>query len=280
MNKVIVLFLVAVSAANSLFAAGGQTASVTEPFQFETCGNDTYEDGNPVLQGECYALAWQRTGTTFPGFSAEPLDPHQPAADFWVACYFPVAEYDSEYDWSWCPSQTISGIDPYNATTGVWTVYLLDTRYLKEDGAVGCGFNPQTTNVPRCINAYKPLEGLTNIKLEIYPPSPFISPRSEICQYDQAVDQPSYVPTDVPTPQFSTVVKTASEVTLSVTNTASYLAYDISMSSDLARVHSTTNFVGGIKQGVGAGSLTWTVPVGAEPKGFFKVLPRKPDFSK
>lgn len=280
MKKVIALMAMAV-VSDFLVAGQGQTASTTQPFQFETYGSDTYEDGTPVLAGECYALAWQRTGTAFPGFSAEPFDPSQPAADFWVAKYFPVAEYDPQYNWSWCPSQTISGIDPYNATTGVWTVYLLDTRYLKDDGSVACGFDSEHESLPRCINAYKALEGLIDIELKLYPASPFISPKSEISQDPQSTDQRSTIPSTCPLPQFATIAKGNGEVTLSVTNTAPYLAYDISMTNDLAKVHSTTNFVGGAQQGVGgAGVLTWTIPVGAEKQGFFKVLPRKPDFSK
>ena len=280
MRKIFVLIVMAV-VSDLLVAAQGQTASTTQPFQFESIGNDTYADGTPVLAGECYALAWQRTGTAFPGFSAEPLDPRQPAADFWVACYFPVAEHDPQYNWSWCPQQVISGIDPYSATTGVWTVYLLDTRYLKDDGSVACGFDAKRESFPRCINAYKALEGLTGIELKLYPASPFISPKEAKCQSDQTADQTSYVPTDCPTPQFATINKGNGEVTLSVTNTAPYLAYDISMTNDLAKVHSTTNFVGGAQQGVGgAGVLTWTIPVGTEKQGFFKVLPRTPDFSK
>lgn len=68
--------------------------------------------------------------------------------------------------------------------------------------------------------------------------------------------------------------------TLSVTNTTSEFDYMISKANDLAKVHSTTNIVGEVKQGSGEKPLTWTIPVGAEKQGFFKVLPRKPDFSK
>lgn len=279
MRKVFALIVMAV-VSDLLVAAQGQTASTTQPFQFETYGSDTYADGTPVLAGECYALAWLRTGTTFPGFSAEPLDPRQPAADFWVASYFPVAKHDPQYNWSWCPQQVISGIDPYNATTGVWTVYLLDTRYLKDDGSVACGFDAKSERYPRCINAYKELDGLTDIELKLYPASPFISPKSEISQYPQSADQRSTIPSTCPVPQFAAITKGNGEVSLAVTNTAPYLAYDISMTNDFAKVHSTTNFVGSIKQGEGAGPLTWTISVGAEKQGFFKVLPRTPDFSK
>ncbi len=93
-------------------------------------------------------------------------------------------------------------------------------------------------------------------------------------------DQEAVLPADCPTPMVSSIAVGKESVTLAVTNTAPYLAYDLVTTDDVKTISTSENFVEDVKQGVGAGPLTWTIPVGAEKQGFFKVLPRKPDFSK
>jgi len=39
--------------------------------RFSTLGSDCYADGTIVRDGECYALVWSPTGTTFSGFNAD-----------------------------------------------------------------------------------------------------------------------------------------------------------------------------------------------------------------
>ena len=263
---------------------------------FETAGDDCYADGSLVLPGECYALVWRsldKVGTEFPDISIDPPDPKNPNDDFWVAHYFPAAVRESGdgFETAYCPLISLAEQEPpivlglNSNRQGKWSILLLDTRYLKEDGSVGCGLDP-VSKLPRCINAYVPVDGMIDFKVAEEPITPKPSDDDYVGGGDfenytpVIADMKTVLPANCPTPQFSAMSTASGEVTLSVTNTATYLAYDISMTNDLAKVHSTTNFVGGIKQGVGAEPLTWTIPVGAEKQGFFKVLPRKPDFSK
>ena len=52
----------------SVFAYGSMQDRLA---RFSTQGPDCYTDGTIVVDGECYALVWSPTGTTFSGFNAD-----------------------------------------------------------------------------------------------------------------------------------------------------------------------------------------------------------------
>ena len=52
----------------SVFAYGSMQDRLA---RFSTPGPDCYTDGTIVVDGECYALVWSPTGTTFSGFNAD-----------------------------------------------------------------------------------------------------------------------------------------------------------------------------------------------------------------
>ena len=286
MNK-----LVAVPVLLAGVSALAATPTIVNTLSFDTCGCDCYAEVDeegwnvPVHEGECYALVWQSNSVTeFPGLPKNPPNPKNPAVNgIWVAHYFPVAT-DMGDGWMACPKVSIDKLTKQDNANGKWTVYLLDTRYLDENGQEAWGFDEAVTNAPRCINAYTPIANLQNFTIGESPARPDGSSMNTTelsggdLEADMVADQEAVLPADWPTPIVSSIAVGNENVTLAVTNTAPYLAYDLVTTDDVKTIRTSGNFVGDIKQGVGAGPLTWTVPVGAEKRGFFKVLPRKPDF--
>ena len=151
------------------------TATQSERLEFQTTGNDCYADGSPVMDGECYALVWKKTGATFPGFEMIPQAPNDLSKlndDVWLLDYFPIAVKGelAEIPWSSCPTYTLylGWLPADKATNGTVTVYLLDTRYTKADGTTACGFDSDAgEDRPRRINAYTPISGLTDITVKL-----------------------------------------------------------------------------------------------------------------
>lgn len=98
---------------------------------FSTKGPDCYSDGSVVKDGECYALVWSTDGK-FEGFTASGgcLD----SADR-IVLVAPVAKNGC------CPSVLfqISAELARELSTGVFTVYLLDTRVVSGDVSTPAG---------------------------------------------------------------------------------------------------------------------------------------------
>ena len=262
------------------------SALMVERFIFSTTGNDCYSDGSPVLTNECYALVWQRKGTAFPGLPLVPaLPPHGEEwlnRDFIIAKYFPFAEHDEASNVSRCDEVWTNAGELFTgygeeSTNGTWTVYLLDTRFAREDGTYGCGYDWTVTNAPNRINAYAPVKGLVGFTLNLTrgpiggttitggdPSTPTIA------------NQPTYRPESLPTPRFSDVRSACGEngqnVRVCVTNTAMSCQYRLSMVDDLDKLESETNFVGEIKWGSCADPLIWEIPIGNNASGFFRII--------
>ena len=92
---------------------------------FSTVGPDYYADGSQVEPGECYALVWTPSGSTFAGINADGTA----AGDSKVVIAAPVATKDGN-----CPPVTFQVDENYardNYPNGTWGVYLLDTRRYK-----------------------------------------------------------------------------------------------------------------------------------------------------
>ena len=93
---------------------------------FSTVGPDTYADGTQVRDGECYALVWTPSGSTFQGINADGTA----AGDSKIAIAAPVAK-DGK-----CPPVTFQIDENFAAANypgGTWGVYLLDTRKFAAD---------------------------------------------------------------------------------------------------------------------------------------------------
>ena len=97
--------------------AGMDNVAIT----FSTPGPDTYKDGRPVLDGECYALVWTPDDATFGGIAADgaAVEPSK------VVLKAPVAKGGR------CPNILFEIDENYakaNYPGGTWNVCLLDTR--------------------------------------------------------------------------------------------------------------------------------------------------------
>lgn len=122
MKKTLSLLAVAAIAGTAFAAANDALIS------FSTVGEgyDTYADGTKVLDGECYALVWTPSGSTFAGINADGTA----AGDSKVVIAAPVAK-DGK-----CPVVTFQVDEAYadkNYSGGTWGVYLLDTRKFAAD---------------------------------------------------------------------------------------------------------------------------------------------------
>ena len=262
------------------------SAMMVERFIFSTTGNDCYSDGSSVLPNECYALVWQRKGTKFPGLPLVPaLPPHGEEwlnRDFIIAKYFPFAEHDEASNVSRCDEVWTNAGELFTgygeeSTNGTWTVYLLDTRFVREDGTYSCGYDWTVTNAPNRINAFTPVKGLVGFTLNLTrapvggttltggdPSTPVVANRQ------------TYRPESLPTPWFSDVWSACGEnglnVCVCVTNTAMSCQYRLSVVEDLGKIEAETNFVGEIKWGSGADPLIWEIPIGNRASGFFRII--------
>ena len=102
--------------------AGVDNVAIT----FSTSGPDTYRDGRTVLDGECYALVWTPTGSSFGGIAADgaAVPPSK------VVLKAPVAKGGR------CPRVLFEIDENYvkaNCSGGTWNVVLLDTRRFVTD---------------------------------------------------------------------------------------------------------------------------------------------------
>lgn len=295
-------------AVSSAYAILGQYAP---RFYFQTFGCERYADGTSALDGECYALVWQRDGVDFKGFNATgtigygedatlPVD----SANCRVIAVFP------EVTKEWAEADPESGIEEdgwlsscYGAHVavdrdfyalhysgggepGTFSVYLLDTRICSGDETVVGGYDAANKTVP-VLNGYGVVSYLETIDMIPGSDSVPIDTQGDSFDYESAI--PSYgdidptfeifldtfvttasaIPVDAPQPCVSAFVRGDGVVTLSVTNTASYLRYNVTGASELGELLSTTNLLGTAKQG--GGVLTWTIPAPGV-KGFYKVI--------
>ena len=138
------VMMMAMAAFGAAFGAANDTI-----LTFSTQGPDTYGDGTTVLDGERYALVWQRTGTAFAGLTADckPVDPKNTQ----IVVVAPLAKDGC------CPA-TVFEIDAAYAATfagGDFALYLLDTRVEKAElsGAAGVRALPTSVNAVGAVAA-------------------------------------------------------------------------------------------------------------------------------
>ena len=257
--------------------AGAFVPTTVKRLSFSTIGCDCYADGSPVLPGECYALVWQKSNTPFPGLPMDPPNPDNPAQNnIWVAEYFPVAEVSDGY--ASCPFVSTYGLSMDDDTNGKWTIYLLDTRYEREDGSLACGYDTSQTNAPHRINAYVAIKGLTSFNIGMSPATPsgpaltLTLTGGDLSEeaLPMIANVPSVVPTDGPPAVFSCLFANAGVAHVSLTNTAGYLQYELFMADEVNQLKAQAVRVGEMKWGRGKEPMTWEIPVGASPCKFFR----------
>ena len=274
-------------------------------FYFGTMGDDRYADESLALNGECYALVWQRDGVPFEGFNATgtvgyeenttlPVDP----VNCRVVAVWPVAinEEIEGVETTYCPEvftrvdrafYVAHGQQGGGTDLGTFSVYLFDTRiWTGDDVSVG-GYDQTSKTIP-VLNAYSVVSFLDVIDMvegsDKWNPDLIdkkgLIPEVAFPVYgdvdedwenyeDTFADVETVVPADAPQPCVREFVRGDGVVMLSVTNTASYLRYNVTGADELGELQSTTNLVGTAQQG--GGKLTWTIPAPGA-KGFYKVI--------
>ena len=222
---------------------------------------DCYADGTPVLDGERYAIVWCNWDVyseELPTFNIDgtPTDP-----DNCEILAIGNAIHGK------CPEFSVQiGRDDYEKYSFGCSLYVFDTRVWKDGNlVVDGGLSP--------LNSYSWV-----MDLELQSNDTAVIPQPETYTGPVKVTEPSVLPDTIPVPQFSWVSMTNGIATVSVTNTATYLGYGLSMTNDMVKINSTTNFVMDkygkplFKQGVGAEPLVWYVDVSACQQGFFKII--------
>lgn len=205
------------------------------------------------------------------------------------------------------PDPSGRGYKDYFAN-GKFSFYILDTRYVA-NGVVTNGFdaakqervtylnstdvNPARVFVglPHQINAWQPFNDLTNLT---WTSTTLVRPEEPLCgdtKLDPAYDPSEWmfigtcaatasaVPTNCLTAAVASLRVADGVATVTVTNTASYLSYNIATSNDVQALAAKTVFAKGdfgaveAQQGAAAAAdaLTWQIPVAGET-GFFKVV--------
>lgn len=151
----------------ALLAVGKLQAGAEDTLlTFGTTGPDCYSDGSTVLDGECYALVWTKEGSSFGGFNS---DGSLVLSTDKAVVYAPVAR-DGR-----CPTTLfqISSEFAKEHTGGSYSVYLLDTRLIRNGRTVPAGIG--AGGAPSFINGFSPVIG--SVKASS---SGFLSIRSSI----------------------------------------------------------------------------------------------------
>ncbi len=129
----------------AVMAMGAFAAADDVLISFSTPGQDKYADGNPVLDGECYALVWT-TGAQFGGINTDGTCVNKDDA---IVLLAPLAKNGK------CPPVVFEIDSAVYAekkyAEGKFGVYLLDTRVKTE---AGTALAPIVDGKPQLVNSY------------------------------------------------------------------------------------------------------------------------------
>ena len=130
----------------AVMAMGVFAAADDVLISFSTPGQDKYADGNPVLDGECYALVWTK-GAQFGGINTDGTCVNAGDA---IVLLAPLAKNGK------CPPVVFEIDSAVYAekkyAEGKFGVYLLDTRVKTEAGTVALA--PIVDGKPQLVNSY------------------------------------------------------------------------------------------------------------------------------
>jgi len=253
--KKIVGFMAAIVSAAS-FAAQNDTL-----ITFSSVGPDRYADGTTVKDGECYALVWTKTGTSFPGFLA---DGSVAGADSRLLIVAPRAS-------GGCCPPTLFQIGAKDAGTlsgGAYGVYLLDTRDAS-GRPLGVKREPETgRRVPRAVNGFGEIaDATTELSTRMTSTSASVRARTVARAAKTAA-----VPADAPQPEIKSMKVENGKVYVTVAKTVPYLQYNVSRGVTPEKVGANASDVNVAtpQQGVESGEVTIELPAEGS-SGFFRV---------
>lgn len=180
-----------------------------------TRGGDTYADGAPVADGECYALVHTADGATFRGFTADgrAVDP----AKSYVALAAPLAEGGR------CPP-TLFQVLEENAKGregGKWELFLVDTR-----GADGKPAGVDGNGALRRVNAWSRVKGRIRAKSGSLTSGASVETAADMSA-ERLAGGAGAVPADAPQPRIAGIRVVDGQVELTVADTVPYLTYDV-----------------------------------------------------
>ncbi|MGN0853117.1 MAG: hypothetical protein ACI4Q3_07045 [Kiritimatiellia bacterium] len=241
----------------SMIALAAACAAVAAPedtlLTFSTRGPDTYLDGSPVLDGECYALIWTKTGSVFAGLNADGslVDP----TNSLLVLTAPVAR-DGR-----CPkvAYQIPKATADACASGTFAVYLLDTRIACGDGTMRLG-GVDATGAPANVNGFGAVEDSHVAAAD-----------------DRTEDAPattitavSAVPAETPLPKIKGIKLVGGKVYVTVAKTVPYLQYDLSAGATPARVDARNAALAPVSGSAAEEDVILVAP--AEQGRFFRVI--------
>lgn len=200
----------------SVFAYGSMQDRLA---RFSTPGPDCYTDGTIVVDGECYALVWSPTGTTFSGFNADgtpvssndrvvlagPLALGGRCRD--AVFQIPAKEYES-------------------LKNGVWAVCLVDTRNLAGVPAGVKDGKPVRVNRWGVVSGGVEITEAGSAGRKLAAASTTSNGSASGASVVRA-NRLSAVPKNLLPPKVTAIEVTDSEVWLAVSDTVPYLDYTI-----------------------------------------------------
>ena len=293
MKKVLLVFLLGLT----LLAGAKQWTGPYNPYVYFETFSEYYADGELLLEGECFALVWQRDGVEFKGFNATgtiglegtlPVDP----ANCVVLKVWPEAiqdEYEDEETHEMVGYSCAVGLYVRVAQSflnshqdGKLSIYFFDTRVKTDSGFV---LAANTLNAGGEVTAISVLNGYGVVTgLEAIEPidgsdgwmrwnEQAIPAYGDFDEpYMSVVSEPSQVPADCPRPVIADFAVSNALAWVTVTNAASYLRFTL-LSGDSPTALGAAPVAVEPEQGRDAGAIVLRAPVGADAKkGFFKVI--------
>ena len=235
----------------ALALAGATLAAANDALiSFSTPGPDTYADGTPVLDKECYALVWTATGASFTLAADGTTEGGE------IVLVAPVAKGGR------CP-KVIFEVDADDLSGkykgGSWSVYLLDTRRYGESGV---SLAPLKDGQPTVVNASSVVES------SAVAVSSSAAPRALSAALATSAVDVSALPAGFDRqPKVSDISVRDGYVYVTVENTVPYLAYDLTEGETPDQVTARVN---NPRNGDENGPVVLVTP--AKPGGgFFKV---------
>ena len=224
---------------------------------FRTVGPDTYADGSTVLDGERYALVWSQDGN-FGGITAD--------------CT-PVREGDriiavlSAAKGGCCPMAVYQIPSNEAPSSGVYEVYLLDTRVLDENGEFS-GFSSWKVNKPSVVR--KASSAVSSYAAKTAGEGPAQNESSE-SSASAAIATAVPLAAQGTKPEVTAIKVDGPNVYITVKNTLPYLEYNVVGNDTIEGIDQAENR-GVPRQGGANANEEITIVVRKENSGkFFKV---------
>ena len=214
------LFVAACGLAPYLYAANDDVFAACS-----TQGPDCYADGSRVCDGESYALVYTQPGKVFAGFQADGslVD----AASSELVMTLPTA-LDGRCRRTLC---VLPKTYANRRTTGVWELYLLDTR--RADGRPA---GLSATGAPNRVNSWGATRATIDFQTSAFSQQAarmlsFAAPEETASvaarDYTSVASERSRLPADVLPPRVTGISVDGANVTLKVADTKPYLTYDV-----------------------------------------------------